>query len=166
MPNTIEHYSAALHKPDIDGQAAAAEALAALGEAARPAIVALVQVCGSQSEDVRNWCTAALEDVGAPAANQIEDLTLLAKSANSDVAYWAVTLLGRAGGQAASSVPTLIERLSDRSAPPVQQKAAWALGLIGPDDAGVVRALRSAAAGADAPLATQAEQALAKIRAA
>ncbi len=93
MSEKIEQYIADLQQTDPTRQAAAAESLAALAEEAQPALVALVQTCSSQNESVLNWCTAALEDVGPPELQQIEDLTLLAQSASSDVAYWAVTLL-------------------------------------------------------------------------
>jgi len=111
-------------------QAAAAEALAALGEEAQPAIVALVQHCGSADEAICNWCTSALEAAGPPAAEQIDELALLARSGNSDVAFWAVTLLGRAGSLAKAVEPILSERSADASAPEVQRRAAWALEQI------------------------------------
>jgi len=128
--NPIETMLQQLKQTDLPAQVAAAEALARLGEAAQPAIVALVQHCGSADEDLRNWCTAALEEVGPPIVEQIDELALLASSASSDVAFWAATLLGRAGSLATSATTILIERSSDPSTPEVQKRAAWALERI------------------------------------
>ena len=111
-------------------QANAAEELALLAEEGQQAAVALVQHCGSPNEALRNWCTGALESLGAPATDQIDDLALLTRSANTDVVFWAATLLGRAGARARSAVAVLSERSSDASAPAVQKRAAWALKKI------------------------------------
>jgi len=165
MSDTIEQYIAELHQADPVRQAAAAQSLAALAEEAQPALVALIQACSSQNESVLNWCTAALEDVGPPELQQIEDLTLLAQSACSDVAYWAVTLLGRAHNQGTSAVPVLIERLIDHSAPQVQRRAAWALGKIGPGASSAISELRTVAESSGGPIASQAQQALERIEA-
>ena len=119
-----------LNATDLPSQVAAAEELARLAEGARPAIVSLVQHCGSTDEDLRNWCTAALEEIGAPSVEQIDELALLASSANTDVAFWAATLLGRAGTLASSATTVLLERSTDRTSPEVQKRAAWALERI------------------------------------
>ena len=126
--STIEKWIDDLQRDDLSAQTSAAEALANLGTEAQPAILALVQGCGSSHEDVRNWCTAALETAGPPSAEQIPDLKSLASAANSDIAFWAVTLLGRA--RVVEAIPILTERLYDASAPAVQQRAAWALEKI------------------------------------
>ncbi|MCG8448279.1 MAG: HEAT repeat domain-containing protein [Pirellulales bacterium] len=126
--STIGQWMDELQKNDVAAQATAAEALAALGPQAQPALLSLVQTCGSSDEAVRNWCTAALEEIGPPAAEQIEALKSLARAANLDVAFWAVTLLGRS--RAVDAIPILKERLNDASAPAVQQRAAWALKNI------------------------------------
>ncbi len=129
--NTTETLTKQLQSTDLSSQVAAAEELARLAEEARPAMVALVQHCGSADEDLRNWCTAALEEIGAPAMEQIDELALLASSANTDVAFWAATLLGRAGSLATSATTILSERSSDPATPEVQKRAAWALERIG-----------------------------------
>jgi len=119
-----------LQSSDIGGQVTAAESLAHLGAGAQPAIIALVQSCGSANEDLCNWCSAALEEVGPPAVEQIDELALLASSASSDVAFWAATMLGRAGALAMPAVSVLTERSQDGSMPEVQKRAAWALEKI------------------------------------
>ena len=165
MPD-IRTCIADLNQSDEACQAAAATALAAMAEGAQPAIIALIQACSSSNEDVLNWCTAALEDVGPPSLSQLEDLTLLAKSANPDVAYWAITLLGRAGEQAGFAVSVLAERVVDRSAPEVQRRAAWALGRVGSKARTAVATLRRIAEEPNAALADQARQAIQQIEAA
>lgn len=115
---------------NLTTQVDAAEALSQLAEAAQPAMVALVQHCGASDEDLQNLCVGALESIGPPAAEQIEDLALLASSANTDVAFWAATLLGRAGALATSATTVLTTRANDNSAPEVQKRAAWALEKI------------------------------------
>jgi hypothetical protein len=119
-----------LESSDPAEQATAAEALAQLGEDARPAIASLVRHVGSGEEAVAQWCNSALEDVGAPLDEQIGDLTAMAKAADPNVAYWAVTLLGRAGAAARGAVAVLQDRAGDASAPHVQKRARWALDQI------------------------------------
>ena len=115
---------------DIAAQISAAEQLATYAEEAQPAIVALIEYCGTDNEDLCSWCTAALESVGPPADEQIEALTELARSTNTNIAFWAVTLLGRAGSAAESARPALIARSEDASDSNVQKRASWALKKI------------------------------------
>ena len=161
---TISDWEADLQANDLDAQLAAAEALAGASIDAQPAIVALVQACGTKSEEVRNWCVAALEDVGAPTTGQLDDLTSLASSANQDVTFWAVTLLGRAGEQAAGALPILVERLQNTASPNVQKRAAWALRKLGRNAETTLNALRKAAA-SGGPVAAQAQRAIERLEA-
>jgi len=144
-------------------QTAAATALSTLGHAAQGAAVALVRTIGIPDEEVLEACTAALEDLGPPAADQIEPLAQLAGDCSSDVAYWSVTLLGRAGNAAAAAVSDLIHVLESDADLPVRERAAWALGEIGPAAKGATAALRVAADGGDARLARLAKKALESI---
>jgi len=153
-----------LKNGDAAAQLAAAEGLAGLGKAAQPAIVELIQRCGSESEAIRNWCVSALEDVGCPNLGQIDELLLLASAANENIAYWAITLLGRLGDDAIRAMPILIERLGDDSAPALQRRAAWALGRLGGSVA--KEALHEAANGLDRALVAQARSAIEQIAAA
>ncbi len=111
---------------DAVAQLAAAEGLAGLGEAAQPAIVELIQRCGDEEEAISNWCGSALEDVGRPSLEQVDELLPLASAANENVAYWAITLLGRLEGDAIRAMPVLIERLNDDSAPALGRWVNWA----------------------------------------
>ncbi|MEQ8211356.1 MAG: HEAT repeat domain-containing protein [Lacipirellulaceae bacterium] len=147
-------------------QAEAAEAIAALGDGAQPAIPALVQFCGDDEESVRNWCVAALEEAGPPATSHLSDLANMAQAADSDVAFWAITMLGRAGSEAKDAIPVLLERLQDRHAPTVQERAAWALGRIGQGSEPVIFALEKVASHSGGPLAAQVQRALKRLKAA
>ena len=126
IANLIEQ----LTTDDLAAQIVAAETLAGLAEEAQPAIVALVEHCGSDDEDLCNWCTSALESVGPPSAEQIDQLIPLVSSANTNTAFWAATLLGRAGTLAEPATSALTQRSSDASMPEVQKRAAWALEKI------------------------------------
>lgn len=126
----LESLTRQLQTGELAGKISAAETLASMAEDAQPAIVALVQHCGTDDEELRDWCTSALESVGPPTAEQIDELALLAGSANTNVAFWAATLLGRAGTMALPAAPALAERSNDPSTPEVQKRAAWALERI------------------------------------
>lgn len=155
-----------LRTGDVASQAEAAEALAGLGQGAQAAIPALVQYCGEMDEGVRNWCVAALEEVGPPARSHLAELTAMAQAADSDVAFWAVTMLGRAGADAQAAIPVLLERLEDRNAPTVQERSAWALGRVGQGSEPVILALQRVASHSGGPLAAQVQRALKRLVAA
>jgi hypothetical protein len=76
------------------------------------------------------------------------------------VAYWAVTLLGRSGQKAATATAVLAGCLNAGCDPSVAQRAAWALGKIGPAAAAAGDSLEKAAAAADPRLARLAREAL------
>lgn len=162
----IENALHQLRTGDSASQAEAAEVLAGLGEGAQAAIPALVQYCGDADERVRNWCVAALEEVGPPARSQLADLTAMAQAADSDIAFWAVTLLGRAGTDAQDTIPVLLGRLQDHHVPTVQERAAWALGRIGQGSETVILALQKVASQSGGPLAAQVQRALKRLAAA
>jgi hypothetical protein len=149
-----------LEGTDSAQQSAAATQLAALGHAAQAAAVALVRTVGIPDEEVLEACTAALEELGPPADDQIQPLIALANDCSSDVAYWSVTLLGRAGQAAATAVPELICVLDSDADLPVRERVAWALGEIGPAAKSAAPALTKAAQSMDARLSRLAKKAL------
>lgn len=110
---------------------AAAKALCHSADGARLAAVALVRAIGDEEEEVREWASAALEDLGEPEAADVAQLVELVDTQNADVAYWAVTLLGRMEARAAAAVGTLAAALQASRPVNVRQRAAWALGRIG-----------------------------------
>jgi HEAT repeat protein len=163
MSDKAEAYIAQLAGKDVAKQAEAAEALAQLGPDAQPAAVALVRVCGSEIDSLREWATSALEGLGAPPESQLNDLIALAGNKSLDVAYWAATLLGRLGDAAAPAVPALTDALQGAAEQAVKERAAWALGQIGASAKSAVPALREAAASKQPRLSRLATEALAAI---
>lgn len=148
---------------DADERAAAAEGLCRAGEAAAPAAVDLVRGCGDADDRVRDWSVAALEELGPPPPGSTARLTDLAGDANPLVAYWAVTLLGRAGADAASAATVLAGCLDAAADMAVRERAAWALGKIGPGAASAREALARASSQGSPRLARLAAEALALI---
>jgi HEAT repeat protein len=149
---------------DVGQRATAAEELARLGPGAQPAAPALVRACGDTAEDVRQWATAALEELGPPAAADVGELAVLLESPHADGGYWAATLLGRLGARGAAAVPALAKTLAGTRDLAVRQRAAWALGQMGPAAAGGLGALEACSTEADARLARLAREAIAQIR--
>ena len=111
---------AQLASANADERAEAAELLCRAGTEAVAATLPLVEACGDDDSRVREWAVAALEELGAPPAEIIDQLAEIASSPEPLGAYWAATLLGRAGGDAAAAVPALA--LSAREA--LQQAVA------------------------------------------
>jgi len=134
-----------------------------LGQAAQPAAVALVTACADEDEAAREAATAALEELGPPATVDAPRLAALLPDEQADIAYWAATLLGRLRATASEQVPQLVAALESHPAVQVRQRAAWALGQIGPAAGEATDALRVAAGSDDPRLARLAEQALAQI---
>ena len=107
MDASLSKAIAALTAPGPAVRCQAAEQLSRLGPDARSAAAALVQACGDESEEVREWAVAALEESGPPLASDAETLAGLLVADNADVGYWAATLLGRLGPDATPAVPAL-----------------------------------------------------------
>jgi HEAT repeat protein len=141
----------------------AAERLARAGDAAAAVALPLVTACGDADEGVRDQAVAALEDLGAPPADAIPGLIEQAANPDPLVAYWAITLLGRSGETAAAAVKALAQQLGAASDSAVRQRAAWALGRIGPAARQASEALRTATTSNDPRLARLAEEALAAL---
>jgi HEAT repeat protein len=163
MSSDLETLIQQLASQDRAEQAAAAETLARMGSEAQPAAAALVNALRMADAPTREWCTAALEELGPATTTQIADFVNLARNTSLDAAYWAITLLGRAGDRAAPAVPTLINLLQCSPESALRERAAWALGKLGPTAATAVPALRIAAAGNDPRLARLAQQAIGAI---
>jgi hypothetical protein len=162
-PTEITTLAARLADDDAAVRLDAAERLARSGEAAREAAVPLVQACGDGDGEVRQWAGAALEELGVPPVEVIAELQELAAMSDPLVAYWAITLLGRSGQAAAAATAVLAERLGPAAPLEVAQRAAWALGKIGPAALVASGALQVAATSADPRLARLASEALAAI---
>lgn len=154
-----------LQEEDPEIRCGAVEGLMGLGEEARPAAAALARASGDEAEEVREAAAGCLEELGPPLPEQVADLIEVLAASNPDGAYWAATLLGRLEDRAGPAVPALIAALTGRGEPQVRQRAAWALGRIGPNAKAAANALRHAAEEGDARLARLAKEALDHIAA-
>ncbi|HEY4234909.1 MAG TPA: HEAT repeat domain-containing protein [Lacipirellulaceae bacterium] len=163
MASTIDATIVQLASKDAAQQASAAEALAQLGPDARPAAAALVRACSTDDDSIREWVTSALESLGPPPAEQLNDLIPLVGNKSLDVAYWAATLLGRLGAAAKPAIPALISALQGSAEKSVRERAAWALGQIGTTASSALPALREAAASREPRLSRLATEAVAAI---
>ncbi|MFM8706808.1 MAG: HEAT repeat domain-containing protein [Planctomycetia bacterium] len=152
-----------LASTDAEQRSEAAERLARAGEGAAAAAVPLVRACGDADERVREWAVAALEDLGPPSGDAVASLVKLVAAPDPLVAYWATTLLGRSGQDAANAVAALAGCLDSQAELSVRQRAAWALGQIGPAARAACEPLRRAAGQGDERLARLATEALAAI---
>lgn len=164
MDHDVSSLMAALGSPQETARAEAAEKLSQLDpEETRAAALVLVEACGDESEAVREAAVGALEEMGPPDPEVLDGLTSLLGDTKPDVAYWAATLIGRLGPDGAASVPALIATLEDSPHQNVRQRAARALGKIGPGAGAAKDSLQKAAAGEDPRLARLAERALGAI---
>jgi HEAT repeat protein len=152
-----------LQSINVDQRIAAAEAISYLAEEARPIAVPLVCAVGDENEEVREQVNSMLEELGPPDAADAEPLADLLDDQNQDVGYWAATLLGRLGSDAAKTVQQLANTLNSQAALQVRERAAWALGKIGPPAVSAVGVLRKAADSDDARLARLASASLDQI---
>ena len=152
-----------LASTDAEQRAAAAEQLSQAGEDAAAAAVPLVTACGDANERVREFAVAALEDLGPPLAADIPTLIKLVDSPDPLAAYWAITLLGRSGKTAAEAVAVLVACVESSADLSVRQRAAWALGKIGPAAGAARGTLQRAAGQGDERLARLANEALQAI---
>jgi HEAT repeat protein len=143
----------------------AAERLLQLGTNASSAAVALLRACQDDDEQVRELVSAALEDLGPPPLDSLAELREFCGHRHPDTAYWAVTLIGRLGTRAGMATAELAECLGEDRAGSVRQRAAWALGQIGPAAAGAESVLRDVLRDPDPRLVRLAQQALERIQA-
>ncbi len=142
----------------------AAQRLAGLEGEAQAAAVALVEAVATDDDQLREWVTAALENLGPPRADDDRQLAALVEQPSVDVAYWAATLLGRLEAAAAPAVPQLANALREHAQMAVRERAAWALGKIGPPALAAEQALAEAAASEHRRLARLAQEALANVK--
>lgn len=138
----------------------AVERLARAPEAAQPAAVLLVQMASDENEQVREWATAALEELGPPPQNCVAPLAELLHGLPS-TAFWAATLLGRLPSAPEPITMKLVWALEEHAESQVRQRAAWALGKLRAEES--LAALQRAAASSDPRLCRIADQAQQEI---
>lgn len=110
----------------------AAELLSQNADVAVDVAVELVRAVGDDDRQVADYCVATLEEMGGPAASQLEDLSQIAAGENAETAYWAATLMGRAGVTACEYATLLGDIVASDAQPQVRERAAWAIARIGP----------------------------------
>lgn len=156
----IVRYIEAMEKGSAAERLEAVERLARAGEAAQPAVIPLVQLTSDADEQIREWATAALEELGPPPQNSVSQLAGLLHGLPS-TAFWAATLLGRLPSAPQSITMELVWALEEHPEPQVRQRAAWALGKLHAEES--LAALQRAAAGDDPRLSRLADQAQREI---
>src|SRR5690554_924570 len=127
MTMPIAAWIADLQGADLQRAIDSAERLCHAGEAAQPAAVALAVATGHHDERVREWATAALEELGPPPDDALPALVgLLTETGEpaSDRAYWAAALIERLGPRAAVAVPALRVALESQPTLAVREVAA------------------------------------------
>jgi len=163
-PEQLTEFLETLNSPSPAVRVEAADRLCRLGPDARPAAVALVQACGDEHDEVRELAGAALEGIGAPGESDVPTLAEMVAHEHDEVAYWAITLLGRCGAAAAAAIEPLARELVGQAIVARKQRAAWALGEIGPAAAVAVPRLQSASKSDNPRLARLATRAIETIR--
>jgi HEAT repeat protein len=163
MNEEIRALAALLDSASLAERRRAAEQLSRLGPAAKPAAATLVMALADTDETVREWATAALEEINAPAGEQTAQLAAMLKHAHPDAGYWAATLLGRIGPEALPAAGALAEAVAESPHAHVQERAAWALGKLGPGAAQVAPELERASQSKNPRLARLAKRALQQI---
>lgn len=152
-----------LSAEDESARQVAAEKLSQLGEEARSAAVPLARAAGDQTEAVREAAVAALEGLGPPEADDLPALADLVGNPQADIGYWAATLIGRAGDAGAAAVPALQAALGERAPLSLRERAAWALGKIGPAASPALDELRRISGSDEPRLARLAAKAVEQI---
>ncbi len=97
----------------------AARLLALLAEESRAAVVPLLCALADEDDEVRDWVTETLENLGPPELTDAEEiLHLLASTAEADIQFFALKLLGRLEVFGARHFAPLV-RLRDKLHTPV-----------------------------------------------
>ncbi|RPH81274.1 MAG: HEAT repeat domain-containing protein [Planctomycetaceae bacterium] len=103
----------------------------------------VVRLVADRDEAVRATATECLEKIVKPGVEEVTELTtLLRETCDGEVEYWAATMLGRIGFPAERSVGALASVLLDSPCLAARERAAWALGQIGPGARAALNALR------------------------
>jgi HEAT repeat protein len=127
IANVVERMSST----DAEVRLAAVEELTQSAEAAQPAAVPLLRACLDEDERICEAAGAALETIGAPQPEDLNEIAEWLDHSDPNVGYWAATFIGRLGSVAAPGVQALTAALSEQRHAIVRQRAAWALGRIG-----------------------------------
>ena len=119
-----------LNNPNVATRLAAAEAIAQAADGAQEAASALIKTVADSDDQVRQWATSALEDLGPPRTEDLAELIALLNDKRGDVVYWAATLIGRLGQAAVSAQAALTAAAAKHPAENARKRAQWALEKI------------------------------------
>ncbi|PQO31733.1 HEAT repeat domain-containing protein [Blastopirellula marina] len=152
-----------LASSDLGQRLSAVETCAKHPELARTATIPLCRLVSDPDEQVAEWATAALEEMGPPASEELDALVSMFSSAEA-TAYWAVTLVGRLKPSDAATVALLAELIEASGTPDeVRNRAIWAIDQTGATTPDVRQALTQAAHSEQPRTARLAAKALAKF---
>ena len=130
MANDAHELIEQLAAEDLSVRQRAAEKLATLEDAAAPAALALIHALQDNDETVREFANAALESLGPPEQQTVDELEQLLTHSHADTAYWAATLLGRLEDGAMSAVESLKTAAAEHPSAEARKRATWALSKI------------------------------------
>jgi len=118
----------------------------------------------SEQEELVNWATEALENMGPPLKSDIVWLGTIASSDCANVGYWAITLLGRSE----DSIDTVQDALTrvfmaSESTPTIRRRAILALGKVHTRNSATELAIQSALNSDDSQLVSMAKEILQSV---
>jgi HEAT repeat protein len=154
---------AELSSSDVSRRRRAAEQFAHRQPAEGRVAISLLDALVDEDEQVREWATAALEGMSSPDIEDIAGLAQRLTDSVGDGSYWAATLLGRLGPEAAQAVVPLTDALKNQASLTARERAAWALGKIGPAAKSALPDLQTAAKSSVGRLSNLAQSAIAAI---
>ena len=118
----------------------------------------------SEQEELVNWATEALENMGPPLKSDIVWLGEIASNDSPDVIYWAVTLLGRSE-DSIDSVQDALTRVfvAAKSTPTNRRRAILALAKVLTRNSNTELAIQSALNSDDSQLVSVAKEILQSV---
>lgn len=102
----------------------AAKMLAMLAEEAQSAAIAMLHAVTDADEEVCNWISEALENLGPPQVSDAQTIANLAvTAAHPDTQYFACSLLGRLGPRAHEQYPEIAGLVRQTENPVIKNQA-------------------------------------------
>ncbi len=148
---------------DSEQRRGAAETCAKHPDLAKTATIPLCRLASDPDEEVAQWASAALEEMGAPSSEELDALVGLFPS-DEATAYWAVTLVGRLKPADTAVMKRLVELIEASKTPTeVRNRAIWAVTQMGGKGPAVQKALEHAAQSQNPRTARLASKALTKL---
>lgn len=152
-----------LRTPQVSTRLAALQECLVSQDMPGEVLLAVLPLTADANDTVRDQAVAVCEGIEEPQPAISTALTAYLPTARGDAAYWCVTLLGRIGAGAAGAVDVLATCLERHELLAVRERAAWALGKIGPAAAAARNSLEKAAQITDPRLSRLAKDALDEI---